>query len=134
MDDNKNAGFWSAGRLVIGIILIVLSLFVLFQSCAAGIYNTLGDTDDAGGTAGCFVAILMIAAGVCAIVSRNSKSKAGSIAAAIILLIGSVVAFFNTKVYEDLLVWGIVLILAAVVFIICAVKTPGKTPDKMPDK
>ena len=37
----KTKGFWSVGRLVVGIILFVLSMFILFQSCATGLVNAL---------------------------------------------------------------------------------------------
>ena len=63
----KAKGFWSAGRLVVGIILFVLSMFILFQSCATGLVNALEESSDVGGTAGILVVILMISTGVIAI-------------------------------------------------------------------
>jgi len=120
----KKKGFWSVGRLVIGIVLLVLSLIILFQSCAAGVVNTLeSNTSDAGGTAGFILAILMIVAGIVSICTRNSGSKAGPIVTAVLLLLGAIVGLCNSAVYQDLVVWGIVSILFAVVYIICAVKT-----------
>ena len=125
MTEERSKGFWSVGRLIIGIILLVLSLFVLFQSCAAGLVNTHEEnTSDAGGTAGFIVAVFMIVAGIIAIVTRNSKSKAGPIVAAVILILGSIIAFFNSAVFEDLVIWGVVSIAFGIVFIICGVKTP----------
>ena len=120
----KKKGFWSVGRLVIGIILLVLSLVILFQSCAAGVVNTLEEnTSDAGGTAGFILAILMIAAGIVSICTRNSSSKAGPIVTAVMLLIGAILALCNAAVYQDLIVWGIISIVLAIVYVICAVKT-----------
>ena len=46
-------------RLVVGIISIVLSLVVLFQSCAAGIGNALSDNGESGGIGGVFLFIAM---------------------------------------------------------------------------
>ncbi|MDO4833627.1 MAG: hypothetical protein Q4A40_01165 [Bacillota bacterium] len=119
----KKRGFWSAGRLVIGILLIVFSLVVLFQSCAAGVVNTLESSSDAGGSAGFLLAIFMIASGVTAICTRNSRKKAGPIIAAVLLAVGALTGFFNAAVYQDLIIWGIVSLASAVVFIICAIKT-----------
>lgn len=120
----KKKGFWSVGRLVIGIILMVLSLVILFQSCATGVVNTLEEnTSDAGGTAGFILAVLMIAAGIVSVCTRNSNSKAGPIVTAVLLLIGAILALCNAAVFQDLIVWGIINIVLAVVYIICAIKT-----------
>ena len=98
MSEEKTKGFWSIGRLVIGILLLVLSLFVLFQACAAGVVNTLEEnTDDVGGTAGTIVAVFMIASGVIAIVTRNSKSKVGPIVTAVLLILGAIIAFDHSR-------------------------------------
>ena len=45
-------------KLVSGILSIVLSVFVLFQSALAGVANTMSANGEAGGSAGLFVAIL----------------------------------------------------------------------------
>jgi len=120
----KKKGFWSVGRLVIGIILLVLSLFILFQSCAAGVVNTLEEnTSDAGGTAGFILAVFMIASGILSICTRNSGSKVGPIVTAVLLLVGAIVALSNAAVYEDLIIWGVLSIVLAIVYVICAIKT-----------
>jgi len=125
MPEEKIKGFWSVGRLVIGIVLLVLSLFVLLQACAAGLVNTMEEnTGDVGGTAGFIVAVFMIVAGIIAIVTRNSKSKAGPFVAAGLLVLGAIIAFFNSAVFEDLIVWGVISIALGIVFIICGIKTP----------
>lgn len=120
----KNAkGFWAIGRLVIGVILLVLSLFILFQSCATGVVNTMESSSDFGGTAGFFVAVLMIATGVIAICTRNTKSKAGPGVCTGLLALAAIIGFCNSAVYEDLVVWSVVNIAFAIVFLICVIKT-----------
>ena len=42
-------------KLVSGIISIVLFAFVIFQSCAAGISNSLAENGESGGSAGLIV-------------------------------------------------------------------------------
>ena len=46
-------------KLVSGIISIVLFAFVMFQSCAAGISNSLAENGESGGSAGLIVAIMV---------------------------------------------------------------------------
>lgn len=41
-------------RLVIGIISMVLFVLITFQSCAAGVANTLSDNGEVSGSAGFF--------------------------------------------------------------------------------
>lgn len=114
--------FWSVGRLVIGIISMVLSLLVIFQSCAAGIANTLSESGDAGGTAGLITAIMLIAAGIVAVATRKSIKKGGPIANIILYAIGAIMAFANCAVYKDLIIWGVVCLCFAAVFVICLIK------------
>ena len=58
-------------KLVSGILSIVLFLIVSFQSCAAGISNTLSDNGEVGGSAGVLVAIFLLAGGIVSIATRN---------------------------------------------------------------
>ena len=121
--EKKTKGFWSVGRLVIGVILLILSLFILFQSCAAGVVNAMESSSDFGGTAGFFVAVLMIATGVIAICTRNTRSKAGPGVCTGLLALAAIIGFCNSAVYEDLVVWSVVNIAFAIVFLICVIKT-----------
>lgn len=103
-------------KLTIGIVSIVFSLIVLFQSCAAGVGSALTNTNDTSGGSGIFVAILMIAAGIVGIAARASKG--GSIAATIIYAIAGIVGVATNGIYKDLIVWGIVNFAFAIVFLI----------------
>ena len=82
-------------KLVIGIVSIVLALVMLFQSCAANVGSVLATAGtDMSGAIGTFAAILLIVAGIIGIAAR--KSKGGT----------------------NLIVWGVVSLVFAVVFII----------------
>lgn len=50
-------------KLVSGILSIILFVVVTFQSCAAGISNTLQENGEVGGSAGVLVAIMLLAGG-----------------------------------------------------------------------
>ena len=60
---------FKTGRLVVGIISIVLFVLVSFQSCAAGISNTLSANGATSGTSGFILAVFMLTAGLVGILS-----------------------------------------------------------------
>lgn len=62
-------------KLVSGIISIIMSAFILFQSCAAGIGNTLSENGETSGSIGFLVAILLLVVGIVSIVVRSSEKK-----------------------------------------------------------
>ncbi len=125
--ENNNAekyvGALSTGRLVVGIISLVLSVIILFQSCAAGFVNTVEDNGESGGSAGLFLAICMLVAGIVGIATRNSKGKAGAVVSAVFYVVGAILAFANAGSYGDLIIWAVVAILFAVIYIISIIKT-----------
>ena len=58
-------------KLVSGILSIILSAFVVYQSGAAGILNTVEGNGEVSGSAGILVAVLLLAGGIVSIVSRK---------------------------------------------------------------
>lgn len=88
-------------KLVSGILSIILFVFVSFQSCAAGISNTLEANGEAGGSAGIVVAILLLAGGIVSIATRNG-GKGGNIAIIVLYGIGALLGFALAGSYADL--------------------------------
>ena len=78
-------------KLVSGILSIVLFFMVAFQSCAAGLSNSLSETGEVSGSAGIIVAIMLLAGGIVSIATRKG-SKGGNIA--LIVLFG-IATFFG---------------------------------------
>ncbi|HEX3016394.1 MAG TPA: hypothetical protein VHP31_00875 [Caproicibacter sp.] len=108
-------------KLSLGIVSIVLSLIILFQSCATGLGNALtNNTKDTSGSLGVFVAILFIAAGIVGIVARASKG--GTIAATILYAIAGIIGVASNGSFKDLMVWGVISLIIAVVFAISIFK------------
>lgn len=103
-------------KLTLGIISIVLSFIVLFQSCAAGALSTLTESGEVGGSAGFFLAICMIAAGIVGIVAR--RAKGGAIASAVLYILGGIVGIVAAGSFGDLIVWSVIAFIFAAVFII----------------
>lgn len=107
-------------RLVIGIISIVLFLLVSMQSCAAGIGNALADNGEVSGSAGFFLALCMLVAGIIGICCR--KLKAGTIVAGCFYAFGGLVGIANVGSYADLQIWSVLSFLFAIVFIVTAIR------------
>ena len=95
-------------RLISGILSIVLSLVILLQSCAVGMLEAMG-ADGSDSASGLLVALLLVAAGIVAIVTRNG-SRGGSIALVVLYAVAAVIGFSAT-VYADLSMGSLVLCL-----------------------
>ena len=93
-------------KLVAGILDIILFVFVTFQSCAAGIANALAENDEASGSAGIIVAILMLAGGIVSIVTRKAKKNGGNIALIILFVLAAIVGFSCYGSFSDLAIWS----------------------------
>lgn len=111
-------------KLVSGILSIVLFLIVAFQSCAAGISNTLSDNGEVGGSAGVLVAIFLLAGGIVSIATRNSKGKGGNIALIILFGLATIIGLALAGSYLDLKIWAAWCAINVVLAIIALVKTP----------
>lgn len=108
-------------KLVSGIICIVLALFVLFQSCAAGLSNALQDNGEVSGSAGLIVAIMLLAGGIVSIATRNG-GKGGNIALIVMFGIAALVGFTLAGSYRDLLIWATWCLICATLAVVDLVK------------
>jgi Ca2+/Na+ antiporter len=93
-------------KLVSGILSIVLFVFVAFQSCAAGLANSLSENGEVSGSAGIIVAFFMLAGGIVSIVTRNSEKKGGNIALIILFGLAALVGAAAHGSFSDLAVWA----------------------------
>ncbi|MDO4383092.1 MAG: hypothetical protein Q4C18_01210 [Eubacteriales bacterium] len=108
-------------KLVSGIISIVLFAFVMFQSCAAGVSNSLEENGEVSGSAGFIVAVMLLAAGIVSIVTRKG-SKGGNIALIVLYGLGALCGFTMAGSYSDLNIWAGWCLICAVVAVIALVK------------
>jgi hypothetical protein len=106
-------------KLIIGIISIVLTLVVMFQSCAASIGDALANQGGTSGGTGIFVAIFMLIAGIIAIAAR--KSKGGGIVCMIFYAIAGLIGLTAHGIYADLTVWSIICLIFAAIFLIATI-------------
>lgn len=93
-------------KLVSGILSIILFVVVAFQSCAAGVANALEENGEISGSAGIFVAIMMLAGGIVSIATRKAKGKAGNIALIVLFGLAALIGFTNYGSYSDLAIWS----------------------------
>lgn len=109
-------------KLVSGILSIVLSVFVLFQSALAGVANTMSANGEAGGSAGLFVAILLLAGGIVSICVRKSVKKGGNIALVVLFGLAALFGFTGAGSYGDLYIWSFWCLINAVLAVVTLVK------------
>lgn len=102
-------------KLVLGILCIILSVLITLQSFFAGIANALESNNEIGGSAGLFVAILMLTGGIVMLVTRKSEHKGGSIASMILFILAFLAGTILAGSYTDLKIWaGFCLIVAVI--------------------
>ena len=92
-------------KLVSGILSIVLFFMVAFQSCAAGISNSLSETGEVSGSAGIIVAIMLLAGGIVSIATRKG-GKGGNIALIVLFGIAALFGYTLAGSFSDLKIWA----------------------------
>lgn len=109
-------------KLVSGILSIALFFVVSFQSCAAGLVNTIEDNGQSSGSAGIIVAILMLTGGIVSIATRKSEKTGGNIALIILFGIASLIGFLLAGDFSDLNIWAGWCLINAIIAIIELIK------------
>ncbi|AUI71140.1 hypothetical protein COSHB9_24580 [Companilactobacillus alimentarius] len=93
-------------KLVVGILMIILSVFIFFESSAAGFVNVLENKGNTSGSAGIILSIGYLAVGIVYIATRNKTNLGGDIISAVILGLFGFIGLSNSdNVYQDLIVW-----------------------------
>ena len=114
-------------KLISGILSMVLFLVVAFQSCAAGVANTLAENGEVSGSAGILVAILMLAGGIVSVATRKSEKKGGNIALIVLFGLAALLGFANYGSYSDLAIWSGWCLLNAVLAVVAMLTGKKKT-------
>lgn len=94
-------------KLVSGILSTVLFVVVAFQSCAAGIVDSIEGAGGTSGGAGILVAILMLSGGIVSIATRKSARRGGDIALIILFGLAALTGFAGYGNYSDLVIWSL---------------------------
>ena len=112
-------------KLVSGILSIILFFFVSFQSCAAGLGNTLLANGESSGSAGIIVAIMLLSGGIVSIATRKG-GKGGNIAIIVLFGLGALIGFTMAGSFVDLNIWAGWCLINAVLAIVSLVKTKAE--------
>jgi hypothetical protein len=114
-------------KLVSGILSMILFIVVAFQSCAAGVVNTLDDNGGSSGSAGILVAILMLAGGIVSVATRKSKGKGGNIALIILFGLAALIGFAEHGNYSDLVIWSVWCLINAILAVVSMIKNKNNS-------
>ncbi len=115
-------------KLVSGILSIILFVVVMFQSCAAGLVNTLEENGEVSGSTGVIVAIMLLAGGIVSIATRNG-GKGGNIAIIVLYGIGAFFGFLLAGNYSDLNIWAFWCLICVVIAIVALIKGKNKKTE-----
>lgn len=92
-------------KLVVGILMIVLSVFIFFQSSVAGLGNAMTANGQTSGSSGVLLAIMYLASGIVYICTRKKNGLGGDIAGLVMMIIAALMGF-NAGSYSDLVIWA----------------------------
>ena len=109
-------------KLVSGILSIVLFMVIEFQSCAAGVVNTLEDNGGSSGSVGFICGFLILAGGIVSIVSRKSTGKGGNITLIVLFGLAALIGFVGYGNYSDLAIWSFWALINAVLALVSLFK------------
>ena len=112
-------------KLIIGIVSIVLSIIVFFQSCVVTVGDALLDGEGVSGPMGAFMGLVMLIGGIVAIATRNSRG--GAIFCAILYGLVGVIGLANIGSFADLVIWSGLCLIFAIVFLISAITYKPET-------
>ena len=114
-------------KLVSGILSIIMFILVSFQSCAAGIYNTMTENGETSGSAGIIVSIMLLAGGIVSIATRKG-GRGGNIALIVMFGIGALFGYVMAGSFTDLVIWATWCLICAILALVALVK--GKKPEE----
>lgn len=120
-------------KLVAGILSCILFVVVMFQSCAAGLANSLSENGEVSGTGGVLLSVLMLAGGIVSIVVRNSTKNGGNIALIVLFGLAALIGFASYGSFSDLAIWAGWCLINAVLALLCIIlkKKDKVEPEKI---
>lgn len=104
-------------KKIISIFSIVISGFILLQSCASGVVNSIEDNGSSSGTGGLLLVVFMLVGAILNLSSDEHKTTAIS---GIFYIIGGFIGLFLSLSgsFADLTIWGFMCLIFGLIFII----------------
>lgn len=103
-------------KLVVGILMIVVAVWISIQSVMAGMAESFTNSSGHAGVAGLTVALLYIASGIVYIATHDKESLAPDIACMIMMLIAWLLGLLNAGIYQDLYIWSWIAFIIGICF------------------
>lgn len=106
-------------KLVVGILMIVLSVFIFIQGSITNLGNAIFDNESSTGSAGIGIAFIMLTTGIIYIVTRNKTKLFSDAINFTLLTLGAIFGFSSYDgTYPDLIIWATLSILIGVGFLV----------------
>lgn len=103
-------------KKTVSIISIVVSGFILFQSCASGMFNIIKNNGGYSGTMGVLLVMFMIVGGILCMTSHDYKS---TIVSGVFYFLGGLFTLLSdTGIFKDLVIWGWMSFIFGVIIIL----------------
>jgi hypothetical protein len=116
-------------KLVVGILMIVLSVYIVFQSMLAGFGDALVNNGGTSEGSGLIFAVLFLASGIVYIVTKSKKGLGADIACLVMLLIGWLIGITSAGIYKDLVIWSWLALIIGVGFFVWHLVVNKKLPS-----
>ena len=107
-------------KLVSGIMSILFSCVIIFQSCAAGVVNVIEANGNVSGTVGLLFAILLLTGGIVSIATRNKK--AGNADLAILFAIAALMGYAICGSFGDMQIWATWALTCSILSIVALIR------------
>ena len=117
-------------KLVSGILCMILFAFVTFQSCVAGLANSLENNAEVSGSAGIILSVLMLAGRIVSVSTRNSEKKGSDIALIILFTLAALFGFVLSGSFSDLKIWAGWCLINAIMAFLSIRKKAGQIHEK----
>lgn len=103
-NDEKNVLPFGSCRMTMNIVSIVLFFVIIFQSCSAGVVNTIEGNSEASGSAGLLLAFCWLIAGIVGLSGRQNQTAVN--VSSVFYLLGGLTGISNVGIFADLAIWS----------------------------
>ena len=121
--------FWSIGRLIMGILAIIVVIFITFQAYKSGVINILitNKTFISNLANNLIIAICMFFGGILGIITSKSSKKLGCIFTTLLFSLGVIYGALNwNSNYGNIRIWSAVSLVFVLFYLFCTIMNPRK--------
>lgn len=120
--DERRVIFMRVTKLIIGILMIVYSVWLFIQGLLGGFLGIIADKNMLAGILGILLCGLFMASGIVYISTENSDGLGGDIAGFAMMIVARILGFFGGT-YAGLIWTGILALIIGIGFFVWHLKT-----------